>query len=125
MYEPDDESESLLLFLSGSRIRPRGVGDSDMSAGLDLQASFLPSGKYDRLLETDLLPFEVSRECSGEGDLVDMVETENEEDAERNLLVEPRNSGSSLCRSCFRPLSCSNLASCSSAIPFLKNDASS
>jgi hypothetical protein len=53
--------------------------------------------------------------------LVDIVETEIDEaeDAERILLEAPVTSGSSLSRSCFRPLSSSSLASCSSATPFL------
>lgn len=53
---------------------------------------------------------------------MDIVETEVEErdDAERLLLGAPLLSGSSLCRSCFRPLSSSSFASCSSATPFLK-----
>ena len=62
----------------------------------------------------------------GDGDrdiFVDIVETEVEEpdDAERTLLEAPPTSGSSsLCLSRFRPLSSSNLASCSSATPFLR-----
>lgn len=61
----------------------------------------------------------------GDGDrdiLVDIVDTDADEaeEADRILLEAPLASGSSLSRSCFRPLSSSNLASCSSAIPFLK-----
>lgn len=95
-----------------------------MLAGPDLRAPSFTSGERDRLIERGLPPFEFSRERPGEGDLVEMVETENEEDAERILLEATRNSGSSLCRSCFRPLSCSNLASCSSATPFLRGEIS-
>lgn len=53
--------------------------------------------------------------------LVDIVEMEVDEakDADRILLEALATSGSSLSRSCFRPLSSSSLASCSSAIPFL------
>jgi hypothetical protein len=59
----------------------------------------------------------------GERDiLVDIVETETDdvEEVDRILLEAPLISGSSLCRSRFRPLSCSSLASCSSATPFLE-----
>jgi hypothetical protein len=59
----------------------------------------------------------------GDGDrdkFVDIVDTEADEaEADRILLGAPRISGSSLCLSRFRPLSCSAFASCSSATPFL------
>ena len=60
----------------------------------------------------------------GDGDrdmLVDIVDTDADEgEADRILLGAPRISGSSLCLSRFRPLSCSAFASCSSATPFLQ-----
>lgn len=82
---------------------------------------FLPGGDTDKLADLGLRVF-VSRFGRGDGDrerLVDMVETEFEE-VDRILFEGPRTSRSSLCLSLFRPLSCSNFASCSSATPFLR-----
>jgi hypothetical protein len=127
--ESADENESRLRFFSESVIFLRGEGDlemlGDLVRGLDpLWPKSLRGGDLDKL---DCLGFRVAeflKVSLGEGDLerfVDIVDTEADEaEADRILLGATRISGSSLCLSRFRPLSCSAFASCSSATPFLE-----
>jgi len=81
-------------------------------------------GDFDNLDGLDPSLCAPPKVCRGDDDrdkCVDIVETESEEtEAERILLDAPLASGSSLCLSRFRPLSCSAFASCSSATPFLQ-----
>jgi hypothetical protein len=73
------------------------------------------------------VPLEVALGGGDRDIFVDIVETDVDEadDADRILFEAPLTSGSSPCLSCFRPLSSSSLASCSSATPFLKMNATS
>ena len=122
VYDSTDETELRLRFFSESVRGFGGGGDREMLGDrvndLDpLSPGLLPRGDLDILIALRIAEF------LGEGDrdiFVEIVDTETDElEADRILLGAPRVSGSSLCRSRFRPLSCSAFASCSSATPFL------
>jgi hypothetical protein len=91
-----------------------------------LRPRFLRGGEADMLDRLSLRLVECLDISLGDGDrdmFVEIVDTETDEcEADRNLLGAPRSSGSSLCLSRFRPLSCSAFASCSSATPFLQDN---
>jgi hypothetical protein len=129
VYESADEKESRLLFFSDSVSFLGGGGDLEMLGDLvtDLGSIWPESLRGGDLDVLDRLSFRLAEflEVSlGDSDLdkfVEIVDTEEDEaDADRILLGAPRLSGSSLCLSRFRPLSCSAFASCSSATPFLQ-----
>lgn len=127
MCESAEENESRLRFFSDSvSICRVGGGDLEMLGDLDrdldsLRPNSLRGGDLEKLAGLGLRLSEFLNVSLGDGDrdkFVDMVETEADEaEADRILLGAPRMSGSSLCLSRFRPLSCSAFASCSSAIP--------
>jgi hypothetical protein len=133
VYESAEENELRLRFFSDSVRRAGGGGDAerlgDLVKDLDsLWPGFLRCGDLDILDRMGLRLAECFENSRGEGDrdiFVEIVDTETDEgDADRILLGAPPSSRSSLCLSCFRPLSCSAFASCSSATPFLEVDVS-
>ena len=129
VYESAEENDFRLRFFSNSLRCRAGGGDLDMLIDLVKDLDSLRPGSL-RCGDLDML----ARVCSwlanvldfslGDGDrdiLVEIVDTDADEgEADRILLGAPRISGSSLCLSRFRPLSCSAFASCSSATPFLQ-----
>ena len=129
VYESAEEKDFRLRFFSNSLRCRVGGGDLDMLIDLVKDLDSLRPGSL-RCGDLDML----DRVCSwlakgldfslGDGDrdmLVDIVDTDADEgEADRILLGAPRISGSSLCLSRFRPLSCSAFASGSSATPFLQ-----
>ena len=129
MYESAEENEDRLRFFSES-VRCRGGGGdlemlNDLVKDLDsLRLGSLRCGYLDMPDRVGLRLAEFLDISLGDGDrdiFVDIVDTEADEgEADRILLGAERSSGSSLCLSRFRPLSCSAFASCSSATPFLQ-----
>jgi hypothetical protein len=129
VYESAEENEGRLRFFSESVRCCGGGGDLEMLNDLvkDLDSLWpgsLRCGDLDMLDRVGLRLAEFLDISLGDGDrdiFVDIVKTEADEgEADRILLGAARTSGSSLCLSRFRPLSCSVFASCSSATPFLQ-----
>ncbi len=129
VYESAEENDFRLRFFSDSLRCRGGRGDLDMLIDLvkdldSLRPDSLRCGDLDMLDRMGSRLAEFLDFSLGDGDrdmLVDIVDTEADEgEADRILLGAARISGSSLCLSRFRPLSCSAFASCSSATPFLQ-----